>query len=294
MWMSMTGFGRGDHHGGDVSVVAEIRSVNHRFLDIHVRCPAKFLSWEMRVRSMVRQVLKRGKVDVFLNIREWGKAGTAVRVNHGLLSSFLAEANRVREEYALSMDLSFRDLLGIPDVFVFAPEGNDPVEELWAIGEGAVRDALSMLVGSRREEGKRLRDGMERAVGKLSALAEEISVLAEENKELARARFRERIEALSGEAGIDPARVQQEAAFLIDRLDISEECDRLRSHLSGMLGLMAGGDEAVGKRFDFLVQEAFRELNTTSSKAAHAGISERVVVAKTELEKIREQIQNVE
>ncbi len=294
MWMSMTGFGRGDHHGGDVSVVAEIRSVNHRFLDIHVRCPAKFLSWEMRVRSMVRQVLKRGKVDVFLNIREWGKAGTAVRVNHGLLSSFLAEANRVREEYALSMDLSFRDLLGIPDVFVFAPEGNDPVEELWAIGEGAVRDALSMLVGSRREEGERLRDGMERAVGKLSALAEEISVLAEENKELARARFRERIEALSGEAGIDPARVQQEAAFLIDRLDIFEECDRLRSHLSGMLGLMAGGDEAVGKRFDFLVQEAFRELNTTSSKAAHAGISERVVVAKTELEKIREQIQNVE
>jgi uncharacterized protein (TIGR00255 family) len=294
MWMSMTGFGRGDHHGGDVSVVAEIRSVNHRFLDIHVRCPAKFLSWEMRVRSMVRQVLKRGKVDVFLNIREWGKAGTAVRVNHGLLSSFLAEANRVREEYALSMDLSFRDLLGIPDVFVFAPEGNDPVEELWAIGEGAVRDALSMLVGSRREEGERLRDGMERAVGKLSALAEEISVLAEENKELARARFRERIEALSGEAGIDPARVQQEAAFLIDRLDISEECDRLRSHLSGMRELMAGGDEAVGKRFDFLVQEAFRELNTTSSKAAHAGISERVVVAKTELEKIREQIQNVE
>jgi len=157
-----------------------------------------------------------------------------------------------------------------------------------------VRDALSMLVGSRREEGERLRDGMERAVGKLSALAEEISVLAEENKELARARFRERIEALSGEAGIDPARVQQEAAFLIDRLDISEECDRLRSHLSGMRELMAGGDEAVGKRVDFLVQEAFRELNTTSSKAAHAGISERVVVAKTELEKIREQIQNVE
>ena len=275
-------------------MVAEIRSVNHRFLDIHVRCPAKFLSWEIRVRSMVRQVLKRGKVDVFLNIREWGKAGTAVRVNHGLLSSFLAEAKRVREEYAISMDFSFRDLLGIPDIFVFSPEGNDPVEENWPLGESAVRDALSMLVGSRREEGERLRDGMEQAMGKLSALAEEISVLAEENKEFARARFRERIEALSGEAGIDPARVQQEAAFLIDRLDISEECDRLRSHLSGMLGLLAGDDEAVGKRFDFLVQEAFRELNTTSSKSAHAGISGRVVAAKTEMEKIREQIQNVE
>ncbi len=92
MWMSMTGFGRGDRHGGDVSVVAEIRSVNHRFLDIHVRCPAKFLSWEMRLRSIVRQELKRGKVDLFLNIREWGKGGTTVRVNRGLLSSFLEEA----------------------------------------------------------------------------------------------------------------------------------------------------------------------------------------------------------
>jgi uncharacterized protein (TIGR00255 family) len=294
MWMSMTGFGRGDRHGGDVSVVAEIRSVNHRFLDIHVRCPAKFLSWEMRVRSMVRQALKRGKVDLFLNVREWGMAGTTVRVNRGLLSSFLAEANRIREEHALSMDLSFRDLVGIPDIFVFAPEGNDPAEEHWELGEGAVRDALSMLVGSRGEEGERLREGMEQAVRKLEALAAEISALAGENRDLARARFRERIDALSGEAGIDPSRVQQEAAFLIDRLDISEECDRLRSHLSGMRRLMESEDEAVGKRFDFLVQEAFRELNTTSSKSAHAGISERVVVAKTELEKIREQIQNVE
>src|SRR4030066_1916241 len=137
MWMSMTGFGRGDHHAGEVSVTAEVRSVNHRFLDIHVRCPAKFFSWEMRVRSLVRETLKRGKVDVFLSVREWGKGGTAVRVNHGLLSSFLAEAKRVREEYSLAMDLSFRDLIGIPDLFVFAPEGNDPAEEHWTLAEGA-------------------------------------------------------------------------------------------------------------------------------------------------------------
>jgi len=294
MWMSMTGFGRGDRHGEDILVTAEVRSVNHRFLDIHVRCPARFLSWEQRIRSMVRQVLRRGKVDVFLNIREWGRAGTAVRVNHGLLSSFLAEANRIREKYSLPMELSFRDLVGVPDIFVFAPEGNDPAEAHWVLGEGAVRDALSMLVSSRREEGGRLRDVIVQAVQKLQGLSAEISGLSAENKELVRARFRERIEALSGEAGVDPARVQQEAAFLIDRLDISEECDRLSSHLSGMEGLMAIPGEAVGKRFDFLVQEAFRELNTASSKSAHAGISDRVVAGKTELEKIREQIQNVE
>ena len=292
--MSMTGYGRGDHHSGDVSVTAEIRSVNHRFLDIHVRCPSRFLSWEMRVRSMVRKSVKRGKVDVFLSVKDWGRTGTTVRVNHGLLSSFLGEANRIKEEYSLGMDLSFRDLIGVPDIFVFAPEGNDPAEEHWALAEGAVESALSMFIRSRQEEGERLRVAVEKAMMKLRPLAGEISFLSGENRDLARARFGERIESLSGEAGVDPARLQQEAAFLIDRLDISEECDRLFSHLTGLEGLMATESGAVGKRFDFLAQEVFRELNTASSKSAHPGISEKVVAAKTELEKIREQIQNVE
>jgi uncharacterized protein (TIGR00255 family) len=248
----------------------------------------------MRVRSMVRKAVKRGKVDVFLSVKDWGRAGTTVRVNHGLLSSFLGEANRIQEEYSLGMEISFRDLIGVPDIFVFAPEGNDPAEEHWALGEGAVESALSMFIRSRQEEGERLRVAIGKAMMKLRPLAGEISVLSGENKDLAQARFRERIESLSGEAGVDPARLQQEAAFLIDRLDISEECDRLFSHLTGLEELMATESEAVGKRFDFLAQEVFRELNTASSKSAHPGISERVVAAKTELEKIREQIQNVE
>src|SRR4030066_348749 len=141
MWMSMTGFGRGDHNGEDVSVIAEARSVNHRFLDIHVRCPVKFLSWEMRIRSLVRGVLRRGKVDVFLSVQDWGRGGTAVRVNHGLLSSFLAEASRLREEYALTMDLSFRALIGVPDLFGSAPEGAVPVPggERGPVGGGGGR-----------------------------------------------------------------------------------------------------------------------------------------------------------
>src|SRR4030066_53636 len=217
MWISMTGFGRGDHHGGEVSVTAGVRAVNHRFLDIHIRCPAKVFSWERRVRSLVRETLKRGKVDVFLSVREWGKGGTTVRVNHGLLSSFLAEAKRVREEYSLAMDLSFRDLIEIPDLFVFAPEGNDPAEEHWTLAGGAVRSALDMLVGSRREEGKRLRAAIERSVRTLATLTEEMTALAGENKELARARLLERSGGLSGEAGVDPARLQPEGAALIHR-----------------------------------------------------------------------------
>ncbi len=294
MWASMTGFGRGEAHGADVSVIAEARSVNHRFLDIHVRCPSKFLSWEMPLRGLVREVVKRGKVDLFLAVREWGKTGTTVRVNRELLASFVGEASRIREETGLVLDISVRDLLGVPDLFVFAAEGADPAETHRPLAENAVRAALAMLSESRREEGERLRTIIREAVAGLSRLTGEIAALSGENKELAVARFRERIAALSGEAGIDPGRVQQEAAFLVDRLDVTEECDRLASHIAGLNALLERPGEAVGKRFDFLVQEVFRELNTASNKSAHAGISALAVSAKTELEKIREQIQNVE
>jgi uncharacterized protein (TIGR00255 family) len=157
-----------------------------------------------------------------------------------------------------------------------------------------VRDALAMLVKTRREEGERLKAVLRETAGRVGALAEEIRSLAAENRELAQARFRERIESISGNAGVDPARLHQEAAILVDRLDITEECDRLGSHMASMEALFRDPGDAVGKRFDFLVQEVFREINTAGNKSAHAGISSKVVSAKTELEKIREQIQNVE
>ena len=292
--MSMTGYGRGEAQEEDVSITADVRSVNHRFLDIHVRCPSKFLSWETRVRGLVRESLKRGKVDVFLNVREWGKTGTAVRVNRGVLSSFLDEASRIREECGVPVELTFRDLLGVPELFAFTSEGTDPAEERWGLAEKAVRNALSMLQSSRMEEGERMRAVIGESVRGLASFRDQIASLTVENKELALNRFKEKIQSLSGEAGLDPARLHQEAAFLLDRLDITEECDRLGSHLAGLANLLGNPGEAIGKRFDFLVQEIFRELNTASNKSAHTGVSELVVNAKTELEKIREQIQNVE
>jgi len=292
--MSMTGFGRGEAHREDIAVAADIRSINHRFLDIHVRCPGKFMSWEPRIRGLVRETLSRGKVDVFLNVREWGRTGAVVRVNRPVLESFLSEASRIRDESGIPLELTFRDLLAVPDIIAFAQEGADPAEENWELAEQAVRSALSMLQDSRREEGERLRRFIGDAVAGLGQIAEKIDGLSKENKVLAIDRFKERIQSMSGETGMDPVRIYQEAAFLMDRLDITEECDRLRSHLAGLGKLLGGSGAAVGKRFDFLVQETFRELTTASNKSAHAAISELAVTAKTELEKIREQIQNVE
>ena len=294
MWRSMTGYGRGESRAGDFSVTAEIRSVNHRFLDIHVRCPSKYMGWEVRVRSILRDSLKRGKVDLFLGVKDWGKSGTGVRVNRELLTSFLDEAARIREEHRLDMSLTIRDLLGVPDLFSFAPDERDPAEENWAAAEQAVRQAISMLIESRETEGERMRAAIGESVRRITAIAREVSALTAENKDLALAKFRERIEFLSGEVGTDPARLSQEAAYLADRLDVTEECERMASHLASLTELLSSPGEAVGKRFDFLLQELFRELNTTTNKSAHTGISERVVEAKTELEKVREQIQNVE
>jgi uncharacterized protein (TIGR00255 family) len=294
MWMSMTGFGRAERFGEDVSISVDARSVNHRYLDLHTRCPARFLSWEPRVRGMVRDVVRRGKVDVHVNVREWGRAGTGLRVNRGLLRAFLEEGESIRNEFGLGGQLTLRDLIAIPDLFQVAPEAEDPAERLWPLAEGAVRDALAMLGRSRREEGERLREILARTVSRIGTLAGEVRLLAGEDRELAAGRFRERVRELSGEPGVDPVRLHQEAAILMDRLDITEECDRLGSHLTAMEALFRAPGDAVGKRFDFLVQEVFRELNTAGNKAAHAGISARVVEAKTELEKVREQIQNVE
>jgi uncharacterized protein (TIGR00255 family) len=293
--MSMTGYGRGESHGDEVSITVDVKSVNHRFLDVHVRCPGKFVAWEPRIRSIVREHLSRGKVDLFLNVKEWGRGGGTLRVNRVLLSSYVEEAGRIQEDFGIRSDLSFSDLLRVPDLFVLDGEGgDDPIEALWPHTEKALRGAIAMLQSSRRTEGENLRAVIRDALALLSRYTADISALTQENKGLAAARYKERIATMAGETGIDPVRLHQEAAYLLDRLDITEECDRLRSHLGGLQKLVDDGGEALGKRFDFLLQEVFRELNTASNKSAHPVISEKAVTAKTELEKIREQIQNVE
>ncbi|MGE5246830.1 MAG: YicC/YloC family endoribonuclease [Verrucomicrobiota bacterium] len=292
--MSMTGFGRGERAGDDISVSVDARSVNHRYLDVHTRCPGRFLAWEPRVRAMVREVVRRGKVDVHVGVREWGRGGAGLRVNRSLLRAFLEEGESIRAEFGVEGRLALRDLIAVPELFQVAPEGEDAVERLWPLAEEALRDALAMLADARRDEGRRMKEILAETVSRIGRLVAEIRSLAEENREMAVARFRERIEALSGEVGVDPVRLHQEAAILVDRLDITEECDRLGAHLAAADALFRAPGDAVGKRFDFLVQEIFRELNTAGNKSAHAGISSRVVEAKSQLEQVREQIQNVE
>jgi uncharacterized protein (TIGR00255 family) len=295
--MSMTGFGRGEAHGEAVSVTADIRTVNHRYLDVHVKAPGKFVAWEPRIRGLARETLRRGKVDIFINVREWGGSGGNLRVNRPLLAGYLAEAARLKDEYGISPEISFGELVRIPDLFQFDSEGGeDPSERLWPFAEKAVRSAIEMLQQSRRTEGDNLRMVIRESLAGLAGHVARIAALTTENKGLAAERFKERIAASCSDLGsvIDPGRLNQEIALQLDRLDITEEVDRLGSHLSTLSKLVEEGGDALGKRFDFLVQEVFRELTTSANKSAHPVISAAAVTAKTELEKIREQIQNVE
>ena len=293
----MTGFGRGESHGDDISVTADIRSVNHRYLDVHVKAPGKFVSWESRIRAVARETLRRGKVDIFINVREWGVGGGNLRVNRPLLSAYMAEAESLKKEFGISKEISFGELIRIPELFVLDTDGDDdPSEARWPFAEKALRKALEMLQKSRATEGENLRGVIREAMVLLAGHVSRISALTSENKALAASRFRERITALCEEYGtaVEPARLHQEIALQLDRLDITEEIDRLKSHMSSLSLLVEKGGEALGKRFDFLVQEVFRELTTAANKSAHPLISAMAVTAKTDLEKIREQIQNVE
>lgn len=292
--MSMTGFGRAEVGEEDFSVTVEVRSVNNRFLDVHVRCPAKYAVWETRARALVREAVSRGKVDLFIGLREWESPRAGIRVNKRLLSSLVDEVRALVREFGLSGDLAFRDLLAVPDLVVAESDAEDLSEARWPAAERAVRGALGMLRAAREEEGARIRATVSGTLSVLREVTEQIFALSAENKEAAAGRFRERIERMAGEAGMDPGRLAQEAAILLDRLDITEECERLRAHFQAAAALIDSPGGPVGKRFDFLLQEIFRELNTASAKSAHAGISARVVEAKTELEKVREQIHNVE
>ncbi len=172
MWMSMTGFGRGERHGDEIAVTVEARTVNHRFLDLHMRCPGRFLAWEPRIRGIVRDSVRRGKVDLHVNVREWGKHGAGLRVNDELLRSFLGEAKRIREEHGVGGEVTLRDLLSVPDLFQTAPVEDDPAELLWPVAEGAVRDALGMLGRARAEEGDRMKRVLQESVARLEAIAQ--------------------------------------------------------------------------------------------------------------------------
>jgi uncharacterized protein (TIGR00255 family) len=290
----MTGFGRAAGRVGGAEAEIWARSVNHRSFDLTVRVKETEATLEPVLRRVFSRRLGRGKVDVTFRLKRAGTAGYEVSLNEELLRSVLARFASVSEKLSLAGQLHARDLLAIPQIFsVDNAVAEFSTEEISAV-EALAEDAATALVAMREQEGQ----GIARDIGTrlilLRAKSAELSARRDEIRRTLHANLRQRIAELWADVPIDPARVEQEAALAADRSDVAEELQRLEGHLDQFSGLISSAGEPVGKKLEFLSQEILRELNTLGSKARDLRLVRDVLDMKSETEKIREQIGNVE
>lgn len=297
----MTGFAQARVERDGNSVRINLRSVNHRFLDLHLRMPDGFEAFESRIRQSIRNRLRRGHVDVNIYYEAGGTG--AIEVNHELVKSYLAAVEKLRREFGVKTEPDLVALFRLPGV-VAAP--GDPTEfqseerqdRLGDQIEVCLEQALNKLQTMRRSEGQALTEEMQQILGQIASRTAEIETLAERVRPAIARRLAERLEELLTGVQLDPMRLAQEAAMLAERSDVSEELARLRSHVEQFRKLLASAGEA-GKKLDFLLQEMQREANTLLSKTPGVeseglAITELALEVKSDIEKLREQAQNVE
>ncbi len=292
MLSSMTGFGSGSATVGTESVSVELKSVNHKFLEVKVRAPRELAALEPVVQRVLKERLARGAVDVSVRRALKTATGAVPTVDLGLAREYRRAFGEVARALGLPDDLTLRDLALQPGI-IRLEEPQVSLADAGPALERALGAALDGLVAMRRQEGAALERDLQARLQVVEGLVGELTALAPAAVEEYRARLRERLAELVGEAGVDPQRLAQEVALYAERTDVAEEQTRLASHLVQFRGLVALSEPA-GRKMDFLVQELHREVNTTGSKSQHAGISSRVLALKAELERIREQVQNVE
>jgi uncharacterized protein (TIGR00255 family) len=300
---SMTGYAEARRESDGWRVRVSLRSVNHRFLDLRVRLPEGLEGFEPLIRQSLRDRLRRGHVDVTLHVEPAHAA--AVQVNREILAAYLQVVAELRREFSLTQELDLAAMLRLPGVVAAAGDGGLPgklgdeaAERLRGQVSDCLEQAVLHLEEMRQAEGRALTEEMQRLLAGLQEQTAQVQVLTERSRSAYASRLKMRLEELLGGAAMDPARLAQEAALLAERADVSEELARLLSHIEQFRGLIAGAGE-IGKRLDFLLQEMQREANTLLSKTPGLGpdglaITELGLQIKAEIEKLREQVQNVE
>ena len=287
----MTGCGSGSASRDGWEVTAELKTVNHRFLDVSLRLPRNLMFLEQPVREQLSAGLKRGHVDVFLNVRNTEEGAGEVQTDLRLAQAYARAERMIAEAVGKPENLDVRTLMTLEGVVTLAEQEMDQ-ETVEALCVEATREAIGQLTGMRAREGARLRDDLKVHLDAAAALREEILTRAPGVVADYRARLESRLAQL-GASGVDPQRLAQEVALMADRCAIDEELARLESHIVQMNRYLDAEGE-IGKKMDFLIQEMNREANTIGSKASDALIAQKVVDLKSEIEKMREQIQNVE
>ncbi|HEV8487639.1 MAG TPA: YicC/YloC family endoribonuclease [Blastocatellia bacterium] len=291
MIKSMTGFGRGSAQGDSFKVHVDMRSVNNRFLDIHTRLPQELASLEVTLKKQVQAALKRGRIDLTVSIDQLKPA--AFEINRPLVSGYMSALAELKSEFGLEGDPSLELVAKLPGAMQISQDSTGLDEALVAGVIAAVSEALVALAGMRIVEGQELAAELTARLDSIESHLPTIDNAASLLPGIYREKLTRRLSDLLAGGQIDEVRLAQEAVMLADRSDISEEIARLKSHIVQMRDVLRADDE-VGKRIDFILQEMNREANTILSKSNDLAISDAAIVIKTEVEKLREQGQNVE
>ncbi len=289
---SMTGFGRGEAGSPERLWIAEIRTVNHRFLDQKISLPRAFSGFEEAVRKMVAAQLERGHVEVQVKVSGTLALQPRLTLNTELARQYHDCLQELSRSFTLTGGIGLRDMLVLPGLIV-VDEAAPDLEAEWTLIAGALHDALQACGQMRRQEGLALTQDLRQRLQSLTRLLDRIDEQLPEILRLRHTELQERLAKLLTGVDLDPMRLAQECAILADKSDVSEEITRLRSHIRQFHSFLAL-DEAIGRRLDFLLQEFLREVNTLCSKISHATVAQLGVEMKNEIEKLKEQVQNIE
>ena len=292
MIKSMTGFGRCEIAVKDRKLTVEMKSVNHRYLDVAIKMPKKFNFFESAIRTELKNYISRGKVDVFITCEDYSEDSGSLKYNKALAKEYLTYLRQMAEELELDNDIRVSTLSRYPDVFVMEEQNIDE-EELWKDLQSAIKGAAENFVKTRIVEGenllKDLNVKLDTMLAHVDFITERSPKLIQEYKE----KLREKVRELLEDVQIDESRLYMEVTIFADKVCVDEELVRLRSHVESTKKELAGGG-SIGRKLDFIAQEMNREANTILSKANDLEISARAIELKNEIEKVREQIQNIE
>lgn len=289
---SMTGFGRFEGEVNGRSITLEIKSVNHRYTEFNCRLTRGYSFLEEKLKSYVTSKVKRGKIDMFVSISEPEDTPTDVVINHNLAEGYINALKELEEKYGITNSVNTVDVGKYPDVLTVKKAEEDE-DKVWDDVRNAVDSALEGFLKMRKAEGERLKADVLSRAETIMSIVDEIEKRSPETVEEYKTRLKQKIEEFLGSGEYDEQRVITEVAIYADKVAVDEETVRLRSHFE-QLNTYLNSDEPVGRSIDFLIQEMNREANTIGSKVKDAEIAQKVVRIKNEIEKIREQIQNIE
>lgn len=292
MIKSMTGFGRAEVSDEKRKITIEVKAVNHRYLDVNMKMPKKLCIFESSIRTVLKEYVERGKIDIFITYEDYTETNVLVKYNDEVAKAYVKFIDEISKEFSLENDLKASTLSRFPEVFTLEEQEIDE-SELWEYVEKALRDALKMFVDARVKEGENLKNDI---IVKLDNMLENVASIEKRAPEIIseyQERLKNKVSEYLSDSSIDEQRIVTEVTLFTDKICVDEEIVRLKSHIKATKdALLSGG--SLGRKLDFIAQEMNREANTILSKANDLKTSNHAIELKTDIEKVREQIQNIE